>query len=88
MDGFTLKEGRFRLDVRWAVRPWHCPELRVLHPWRCPELVGWYPAHIRGWNWVTFKVPSNPLYDPEPLRKGRAVRKVLGRGERRVSGEQ
>ena len=47
-NGFKLKEGRFRSDVRKKlfmqrpVRPWHCcPEkLWMLHIWRCSR-PGW-----------------------------------------------
>ena len=47
-NGFKLKEGRFRLDIRGSSLLWErwgagtgCPErLWVLHPWRCSRL-GW-----------------------------------------------
>jgi len=58
-NGFKLKEGRFRSNVRRklftqrAVRPWHCcPEkLWVPHPWRCsrPGWMGPWAAWAGGW---------------------------------------
>ena len=50
-NGFELKEGRFRSDVRKkfftqkVVRPWHCcPEgVWMPHPWRCSR-PGWMSA--------------------------------------------
>jgi len=58
-NGFKIKEGRFRLDVKrdftqGVVRHWHsCPEkLWVPHPWSCsrPGWMGPWAAWAAGWH--------------------------------------
>ena len=58
--------------TQWVVRHWsRLPKkLWMPHPWRCPQpgwkgpLAAWpggrHPDLGSGWNWMTFKVPSNP----------------------------
>jgi len=59
------------LTMRAARTGIGCPEeLWMPHPWRCSKLAGWgfgqpdlvrgVPTCGRGWNWMGFKVPSNP----------------------------
>lgn len=71
-----LEEGRFKVGMRWkfliqtVVNHWHkptketvgVPSLRHSEPgWTepCEVWCGEWPITV-GWNWVIFKVPSNP----------------------------
>ena len=75
-NGLKLNEDRFRINIRniyftgKVVRCWHrrscgCPipggtQGQVGWGPGQPGLVGGVPAHVRGCNWMGFKVPSNP----------------------------
>lgn len=60
---------RRKFFIQRAVKPWHCPELWLLHPWRCPGLWmspgqpgadGGHQPTAGAWNSVIFKTLSNP----------------------------
>ena len=56
----------------WVPRPWRCSRQGWMGPWAAWAGEG-QPAH--GWNWIGFKVPSNPtipwFYEmPDSYRRG------------------